>query len=212
MKSGPAPSTKQRILDTAERLFSQSGYHSTSLRKITGEAGVNLAAVNYHFGSKGGLLDAVIDRRLAPLNRTRAEMLNSVRDSAARRGVRPQVREVMRAFIEPTLRLREAGAGGKGTEYFMVLLGRAVVEPDETVKRRFLKLMGPFIELMLDSLGLALPDLPEETLVNRFHFAIGSLFFTVHACSRSTLPRGLRLSGSVTEDLVDFVSVGMEGA
>ena len=54
------PDTKERILDAAERLFAREGFHNTSLRAITGEADVNLAAVNYHFGSKEALLDAVI--------------------------------------------------------------------------------------------------------------------------------------------------------
>ncbi|MFQ5736478.1 MAG: TetR/AcrR family transcriptional regulator [Thermodesulfobacteriota bacterium] len=207
MNNEPIPSTKEKILDTAERLFSESGYHSTSLRAITGAAEVNLAAVNYHFGSKEALLEAVIERRLTPLNNSRIEMLNAVRSEAARSGSAPAVRDIMYAFIEPTLRFRQSG---KGMEHFMALLGRAMVEPDDTVKKRFLRLMGPFIDLMLDSLKRALPELPQEMLVNRFHFTIGSLFFTMHACCQSSLPEGLRLKGPLTDELVDFVTAGME--
>lgn len=201
-------STKDRILDTAERLFSQLGYHSTSLRAITGEAGVNLAAVNYHFGSKESLLEAVIERRLTPLNKTRMEMLSTVRAEAERRAKPPAVKDIMHAFIEPTLRFRESGPG---TEHFIAILGRAVVEPDDTVKKRFLKLMNPFIELMLDSLSRALPELSADALVNRFHFTIGSLFFTMHACCDSALPEGMRLRGPLSDELIKFVTAGMEG-
>ena len=69
-------STKDRILDAAEGLFAQQGFSATSLRAITAQAGVNLAAVNYHFGSKDGLLEAVFVRRLGPLNDERLALLD----------------------------------------------------------------------------------------------------------------------------------------
>lgn len=208
MNTQPAPSTKDRILDTAEELFSLSGYHSTSLRAITGEAGVNLAAVNYHFGSKESLLEAVIDRRLTPLNKVRMEMLSCVDRQARSEGRPPAVREIMNAFIEPTLGFSESG---KGAKHFIALLGRAIVEPDDTVKKRFLNQMNPIIELMLELLGRAMPAVAQETLIKRFHFAIGSLFFTMHACCDSSMPEHLRLKGPLTQELVNFVTAGMEG-
>ncbi|HDJ28265.1 MAG TPA: TetR/AcrR family transcriptional regulator, partial [Proteobacteria bacterium] len=95
--------TKQCILDAAERLFALHGYHHTSLRKITGEANVNLAAVNYHFGSKEALLKAIFEYHLTPLNQTRQENLKAVREQALQQGKIPQVADIIRAFIEPTL-------------------------------------------------------------------------------------------------------------
>ena len=62
--------TKSRILDAAEKLFGLNGFEATSLRDITAEAQVNLAAVNYHFQSKDSLIDAVIARRIEPVNRS----------------------------------------------------------------------------------------------------------------------------------------------
>ncbi|MCK5341339.1 MAG: helix-turn-helix transcriptional regulator, partial [Desulfobulbaceae bacterium] len=67
------PDTKHRILDAAERLFADKGYHNTSLRNITSAAKANLASVNYHFGSKEALISEVMDRRLAPINKIRTE-------------------------------------------------------------------------------------------------------------------------------------------
>jgi AcrR family transcriptional regulator len=67
--------TKERILDAAERLFAAHGFAGTSLRAVTKEAGVNLAAVHYHFGTKEDLLRAVLSRIVIPVNRERLEML-----------------------------------------------------------------------------------------------------------------------------------------
>ena len=67
--------TKDRILDVAEELFAAKGYQATSLRAITSKAGVNLAAVNYHFGSKESLVAEVIIRRVVPLNEERLQKL-----------------------------------------------------------------------------------------------------------------------------------------
>ena len=94
--------TKQRILDVAERLFAERGFSGTSLRTIIGEAGVNLAAVHYHFHSKDALLEAVILRRLEPVNRERLAMLEACEHAA--RGGPPAVEDILRAFIEPTVR------------------------------------------------------------------------------------------------------------
>ena len=74
--------TKERILDTAERLFSEHGYSATSLRSIIAGAGVNLAAVHYHFHSKEALLEAVILRRSVPANLERLALLDRFQKEA----------------------------------------------------------------------------------------------------------------------------------
>src|SRR6266446_10016180 len=86
--------TKIRILDAAEKLFGKNGFDATSLRDITAEAQVNLAAVNYHFQSKDSLIDAIIERRLEPVNRLRLEMLDAA-------GSSPTVEQVVEAFLAP---------------------------------------------------------------------------------------------------------------
>src|ERR671910_3594384 len=74
--------TKEKILDAAERLFAAHGFAGTSLRSVTKEAGVNLAAVHYHFGNKEDLLRAVLGRIVIPVNRERLEMLEQVEAAA----------------------------------------------------------------------------------------------------------------------------------
>ncbi len=74
--------TKQRILDTAERLFADRGFAGTSLRAITREADVNQAAVHYHYGSKDELLKAVLNRLIVPMNEERLRLLDEATAAA----------------------------------------------------------------------------------------------------------------------------------
>src|SRR5258707_12134788 len=88
--------TKSRILDVAEQLFMEHGFEATSLRQLTSSAGVNLAAVNYHFGTKEELFQTVLTRRLDPMNQERIELLGRLeRDH----GNRPLARERISASI-----------------------------------------------------------------------------------------------------------------
>src|SRR6478752_5764427 len=113
--------TKTRILDAGERLFVEHGFEATSLRSLTTAAGVNLAAVHYHFGSKEELFQAVLTRRLDPMNQERIDLLEKVEREAA---VRPlSCEKVLFAMLIPALRLaRDEKRGGKD---FLRLVGRA---------------------------------------------------------------------------------------
>src|SRR5512138_1669857 len=115
--------TKDRILDAAERLFAERGYDGTSLRAITAAAGANLAAVNYHFRSKESLMRALFSRRLGALNRERLELLRRLEVEAA--GAPVPVERLVRVLLEPPLRLgNRHGASGFG-----LLLGRMYSAP-----------------------------------------------------------------------------------
>src|SRR5215204_3172344 len=93
--------TKAAVFNAAERLFALHGFQNVSVRDITAEAGVNLASVNYHFGSKDGLLFEIFRRRTAELNRERARMLHEAND---RHAGAPPVREILEALFAPPLR------------------------------------------------------------------------------------------------------------
>lgn len=91
-------STKDQIIQAAEILFALNGYGGTSLRDITERAGVNVAAVNYHFGSKENLLIELLDRIIAPINSERLEML----EEASADGP-PDLEQILTAFLLPDL-------------------------------------------------------------------------------------------------------------
>src|SRR6185369_13509584 len=98
-------STRERILDTAERLFGEQGIDATSLRQIIAEANVNLAAIHYHFGSKDELLDELIVRKATPVNEQRLALLDqAIADAGS--GVLT-VEAVLHAFMVPMAPMAE---------------------------------------------------------------------------------------------------------
>jgi AcrR family transcriptional regulator len=205
------PDTKERILDAAEHLFATEGFHNTSLRAITGDARANVAAVNYHFGSKEALLEAVFERRLVPLNRLRREHLEAIRQAARTSGHRPAATVALRAFIEPTLRFRDSGPGA---EAFVRLVGRAIAEPDDTLRKIFMQQMEPIFFLLYDTLREALPHLSQSDLFWRLHFALGAMSHTMCMAGRfQLLPPGVTPptdATSLTTLLLAFITAGME--
>jgi len=192
--------TKSRILDTAERLFAERGFSATSLRRIIAEAGVNLAAVHYHFRSKQALLDAVMLRRLEPVNRERLAMLDAA--EAAAGGGPLELEAVLAALIAPPLRLRQEPAYAT----FMKLMGRVLAEGDlGTMRKHF----GIVVERFLGAVARALPDLPREELLWRAHFCVGCLAHTLlHKATEMFAATG----EVTTESLVAFLAAGFRAA
>jgi AcrR family transcriptional regulator len=119
--------TKDRILDTAERLFADHGFAATSLRQITAEAQVNLAAVNYHFKSKEALLSAVIERRLGPINKRRMELLDEMEARSSNGQL--DLKEAVLAFMRPAFEAKSAKCDE--IKHFPRLMARVMAEPGE---------------------------------------------------------------------------------
>ena len=171
---GPA-ATKDRILDTAEALFMEHGFEATSLRQLTAAASVNLAAVNYHFGSKEELFQAVLTRRLDPMNQERIDLLEKVEREA---GGRPlSCEKILFAMLIPALRLaRDERRGGKN---FLRLLGRAYADPAPFIRHflsaQYAEMIGRYKEAFLR----ALPNLSRQELTWRLHFVMGALSYTL---------------------------------
>ena len=169
------PGTKTRLLDAAERLFAECGFAATSLRAITAQAGVNLAAVNYHFRSKQALLEAVFARRLDLINRQRLELLAAAEARARRRP--PPLEDILEAFVGPVFRLRaELGAAAAS---FQRLMGRLFVEPGENVQRLLKEQFGGVAARFLPAFEKALPQLPSADLAARIHFTVGAMAHTL---------------------------------
>ncbi len=170
----PSAHTKDRILDAAESLFADHGFAGTSLRTLTTEADVNLAAVNYHFGSKEALFQEVFARRVGPLNRARLELLDACENRSGNQP--PSLEEILHAFLAPALRLSQDPAGGGAG--FLRLMGRIYTEPGEFWKpviAQFEEVKNRFVTVF----RRALPDLPPVELFWRMHFLVGAMCHTM---------------------------------
>lgn len=170
------PATRERILDAAEHLFAAQGYAATSLRQITGEAGVNLAAVNYHFQSKDALVQAVFSRKVAPMNTRRLEMLDEVE---ARAGDGPlALEDVLRAFLAPVMGCCR-GRAKMGN--FPQLFGRVFTEPGDWAMRVFPQAFGQVGERFRAAFFRALPGADRVETLWGLHLTVGSMVFFLGA-------------------------------
>ena len=203
--------TKKCILDAAEKLFARQGFYATSLRMLTREAGVNLAAVNYHFGTKEELLKAVIERRILPLNRIRLARMGAIKQEADAAGCAPETRDVLLAFFEPTFEFRKSG---RGAQDFISLIGRALSDPRDTVRNLFLTLVEPVFKLLFELLCESLPSLPENVVYLRLNFMLGAMAHSMNLGQMSRLiPDGLNLkfdSAILVKQFIMFVETGLE--
>ena len=174
-ESRAASLTKERILDAAEALFMEHGFEATSLRAITTAAGVNLAAVNYHFGSKEELFQAVLTRRLDPMNQERLALLTRLEAAAAPQPL--SCEKILLALFVPALRLaRDPARGGKN---FLRLLGRAYADPAPFIRQFLSEQYEVMIARFKAAFGRALPHLPKKELSWRLHFIMGALSYTL---------------------------------
>lgn len=167
------PDTKDRILDVAERLFAQRGFAATSLRDITSQASVNLAAVNYHFGSKEELLAATMERRLRPVNELRLQMLDALAASG-----RPVTHEdVVRAFLLPLFQKHQEW--GEKADEFRILSGRIHYEMKEEFRTNMLRQFDHVIERFGDAFLRALPHLDRTEVRVRLLFLTGAMAYSL---------------------------------
>jgi AcrR family transcriptional regulator len=198
--------TKAAVFVTAERLFALNGFQKVSVRDITADAGVNLASVNYHFGSKDALLFEIFRRRTAELNRERARMLHQASD---RHGGKPPVREILAALFEPPLRWSNPAHERRISVQFII---RARSEGTEAMKE-VLRTDVSHLRRFADALIGALPHLAREEIYWRLHFALGMIhnnrfaeFDRLHALSD-----GLTRESDVDallKRMIDFAEAG----
>jgi AcrR family transcriptional regulator len=169
----PSPhfSTKERILAAAEMLFAQQGFAETSLREVTSRADVNLAAVNYHFGSKSNLINEVFRRRLDELSGKRLAALTAAeRDHAGKLDV------VLAAFIEPALELSLDRQGGSA---FVRVIARAYAEKDEGLRQFLSDNYGHVMREFARAILACLPELRRDQLYWRLDFIAGALTYAM---------------------------------
>lgn len=171
MSSTPSSDARQLLLDAAERLFGENGVAETSVRAITGAAGLNVAMVNYHFGSKENLVRAVVDRRQSALNAERLRLLDECSTSDSD--------QVLYAMAAPALKLAFEHP------HFAQLASRLRLDPDRTLWRDYRAGASEVTARFQQALRTALPHLNEAEVAARMHYMQGGM---LHLWAHCPLP------------------------
>lgn len=200
--------TKTKILNAAEVLFAMGGFAETSMRQITNKAGVNLASVNYHFGSKKELTIEVLDRYLAQLLPEIEASLVTLKQQQANF----TANDILSRFIQPLLNLENISKGG--AVCFLRLLGRGYVDVQGHLRLFITQKYRSEINNILSTLQQSLPQLSEEELFWRVHFTLGTSVFTLAASDALTEIVQADFGQTITTEdilakLLPYVAAGM---
>lgn len=204
--TSPHFSTKERILSAAESLFAQFGFAGTSLRQVTSRADVNLAAVNYHFGSKENLVNEVFRRRMDEMSQARLDAL------AVARAQPPEARleAVLGAFIEPALALTMDRQGGSS---FVRVLARAYAEKNERLRKFLSDNYGHVLREFSRALAECVPALSKEQLYWRLDFIAGALTYAMADFGSIRRPAGATERAHcqrAASELITFAAAGLK--
>ena len=165
--------TVDRILDAAEKLFAEHGFAETSLRSITSKAGVNLAAVNYHFGSKKALIQAVFSRFLDPFVSNLSKALVRYQDN----NDAIDLEEILHLLVDQIMAVKPRSP--EDLSVCMRLIGLAYTQGQGHLKKYLREVYGEVFQAYLQLLVKACPDLPMNDLFWRVYFILGSAVFTL---------------------------------
>jgi len=190
--------TPAAIIEAAESLFIEKGFAGTSLRAIAARAGVNLASAHYHFGSKAGLLGAVIHLRVAPANEERAKRLDELQRASAD----PTVQQILEAFFSPLVD-RDV------SDVLARLIARLYGEPESVSQPLIEQEFGPIMRRFLAALATALPDVDEEIIAWRFYFIIGAMIHHLAFGSPPSLEPASPSDPRGVARLLEFALAGM---
>ena len=203
-----AAETKERILDVAERLFADFGFPVTSLRDITHEADVNLAAVNYHFGSKEALLEAVLERRFRPITDRRLALLDELEKAAG--STSPELEDILRAFLGPPF-YKQGGVGRLRQESPQAGGPYPLRDQSGTQEPRSRTSSKACWRDSRQPCNAPSRDLDSDEADRRFRFVMGSMVFTMMWEERMvrTVASRPRNPERLLESLVRFSVAGM---
>ena len=164
-------STKDRILGAAEELFAQHGFAGTSLRQVTSRADVNIAAVNYHFGSKENLVNEVFRRRMDDMTHLRLSQLKTALEKHP-----GELQPVLAAFVEPALAMSQDRHGGGA---FVRVVARAYAEKNDGLRKFLSDHYGHVLREFGKAIAACVPGLSKEELYWRLDFLAGALTYAM---------------------------------
>ncbi len=204
--------TRERIISVAEELFSKHGYETASVRQITEKARVNVASINYHFGSKEGLLKELMRRRIVPMNKERFSLLRHFQEEA--KGSPLRLERIFEAFLRPFF---QTGApGGRPDSVFMLLLGRAFSELPGLMGNVYEEYFKEIHTTFIAALRGSLPELSPEEVHWRYHFALSLMLASMSQRERirqssATYCDADDIEGMISR-LIEFVCAGFRSS
>lgn len=199
---------KNRILDSAEEMFSLRGFHGVTLRQIAAAANVDVALANYHFGRKRALFDAVLLRRVDIVNTARYDALEAYLGSLD--GERPEAHGIVRAYLEPLGKIQ--ASSDQGMKNYLALIA-AVNNSVEWGGELMSQYFNPLIEQFIAALKFAFPQANDKAIYWGYHYLSGALTLTLAETGRiDQLSNGV-VKASDTKDayayMIPFIAEGM---
>lgn len=197
-------STKDRILGAAEELFAQYGFAGTSLRQVTSRADVNIAAVNYHFGSKENLVNEVFRRRMDDMTEQRLGQLKAALEQHP-----GELEPILAAFVEPALALAQDRHGGGA---FVRVIARAYAEKNDSLRQFLSDHYGHVLRDFGRAIAACVPDLSKEELYWRLDFFSGALTYAMADFGLIKRPVGVTETTHrerAARELIRFVEAGL---
>ena len=198
-------STKDRILGAAEELFAQFGFSGTSLRQVTSRADVNIAAVNYHFGSKENLVNEVFRRRMDDMTAQRLQALKAAVEQHP-----GELEPILAAFVEPALALAQDRHGGGA---FVRVVARAYAEKNDSLRKFLSDHYGHVLRDFAKAIGACLPGLSKEELYWRLDFLAGALTYAMADFGLIKRPAGISEAAHrerAARELIRFAAAGFK--
>ncbi len=197
-------STKDRILGAAEELFAQYGFAGTSLRQVTSRADVNIAAVNYHFGSKENLVNEVFRRRMDEMSQLRLSRLKTAQQQHP-----GELEPVLAAFVEPALAMAQDRHGGGA---FIRVIARAYAEKNDSLRKFLSDQYGHVLRDFGKAIAACVPGLSKEELYWRLDFLSGALTYAMADFGLIKRPSGVseaKHRERAAQELIRFASAGL---
>ncbi|MDB4721646.1 TetR family transcriptional regulator [Verrucomicrobiales bacterium] len=204
--SATATATKMRLLDVSARLFAESGFDSVSLRLITENAEANLAAVNYHFGSKEELITAVVEKLVGPVNQRRLALLRKINLD-----ISGACESIVEAFIDPVI--QAASRGDEEDQRYCKLMSRCIASRDERVTSLVLRQFPEVLAKFVDALRSVCPWISSDEAHMRIMFMAGAMAHSLfHHDKLVIISKGrceIASLDGLRDELVQFISAGM---
>ncbi len=202
--------TRSALLDAAEKLFSEASFNRVSLREITTAAGANVAAVNYHFGSKEGLILEVIRRIVEPISDHRMEAVTALEEQYAPEPIPP--RELIEAYIRPVVMLLDMT--DQRASRLQKLASRCISDPQVGSREEFGELFRREAQRFGKNMMRSLPELEIDEIIWRLHLTMSTVISTIGSQDALTRFSEGRIHSIPPSELlarlVDFTAAGFE--